>query len=39
MNEMRGMVRQKDRDIVDELIREEQQHVVDLTEARQKLNS
>lgn len=35
MNEMRGMVREKDRAIVDELIREERQHVVDLAAARQ----
>lgn len=37
MNEMRGMVRQKDRPIVEQLIAEEQQHVVDLTAARAKL--
>jgi rubrerythrin len=37
MNEMRGMVRKKDRAIVDQLIGEEQQHVVDLTAARSKL--
>ena len=34
MNEMRGMVSEKDRAVVDELIAEEQQHVVDLTAAR-----
>lgn len=38
MNEMRGMVGDKDRAVVDELIREEQQHVVDLTAARASLN-
>jgi rubrerythrin len=34
MNEMRAMVRDQDRAVVDELIAEEQQHVVDLTAAR-----
>jgi rubrerythrin len=37
MNEMRRMVREKDRPIVDELIAEEQSHLVVLGEARRKL--
>ena len=38
MNEMRGMVREKDRNVVDELIAEEQSHLVVLSQARQKLS-
>ena len=38
MNEMRGMVREKDRNIVDELIAEEQSHLVVLSQVRQKLS-
>ena len=37
MNEMRGMVREQDRKIVDELIGEEQSHLVVLAKARQDL--
>ena len=37
MNEMRGMVPDKDRSIVDELAKEEQGHLVELTRARGKL--
>ncbi len=39
LNEMRGMVREKDRAVVDEVIAEEQQHVVELTAARQRLQA
>lgn len=37
MNEMRGMVPERDRHIVDELAKEEQSHLVELSQARGKL--
>ena len=37
LNEMRGMVAEKDRPVIAEIIAEEQQHVVDLTGVRDKL--
>ncbi|MGC9453341.1 MAG: ferritin family protein [Phycisphaerae bacterium] len=39
MNEMRPLVGEKDRGTVDELIREEQTHLVTLSEARRKVGS
>jgi len=39
MNDMRNLVRDKDRAVVDELIKEEQQHVIDLTDARDRLGT
>jgi rubrerythrin len=38
MNEMRGLVREKDGNIVDELAREEKAHVVTLRAARERLH-
>ena len=37
LNELRGMVPAKDRETVDELAREEQGHLVELTRAQEKL--
>lgn len=39
MNEMRSLVPEKDRGTVDELIREEQTHLVTLSEARRKVGA